>query len=126
MSKNKEIPDTIEDIFKNKDEYLLWLKEALTLIRGQTDNDNSSPGFVPEYVEVSFEAINHPRLYFPRDNPQLVIVQLPDMKKSSQEKVSFAENKLSVYSSIKGRIELAIADEFAIRLKILSENLGTS
>ncbi len=120
-----EVPLSIENIFSNKEEYLMWFTEALHLIRGKSKKNNTIGGLVPEYVEIDFNgSIKAPRLHFPKNRQNTVIIQLPISKNSPRAKGSIREHKLPVYSSVKGRIEMAMADEFAIRLKLISENLG--
>ena len=125
MKVKKEIPlGSIESIFKDKDEYLLWFKVALSVVRGKSKKGHSVSSLVPEYVEIDFNSsAKAPRLYFPKSQPDTVVVQLPAEKSSSRAKGLVREHKLPVYSSIKGRIEVAIADELAIKFKLLSENL---
>ncbi len=121
----KKVPDNIEGIFKNKEEYLMWFSEALSVIRGKSKKRNSISSLVPEYVEIDFNgSVKAPRLYFPKDRPDTVIVQLPIVKNNPRAKGLVREHKLPVYSTVKGRIEVAIADEFAIRFKLLSKTLN--
>jgi len=119
---NKEIPLSVESVFKDKEEYLQWFTEALSVIRGKSRKGSTVAGLIPEYVEIDFNgSVKAPRLYFPKSRPDTVVVQLPIAKNSPRAKGSVREHKLPVYSSVKGRIEVAIADEFAIRFKLLSK-----
>lgn len=119
-----EMPLAVENVFENKEEYLMWFSEALSVIRGKAHKNNTLGSLVPEYVEVDFNSsIKAPRLYFPKTRPHTIVVQLPISKNSPRAKGFVREHKLPIYSSVKGRVEVAIADEFAIRFKLLSENI---
>jgi hypothetical protein len=101
----------------------LWFTEALGVVRGKSKKGTTLASLVPEYVEIDFNgSIKAPRLYFPKKRPDTIIIQLPLVKNTPRAKGSAREHKLPIYSSVKGRIEIALADEFAIRFKILSES----
>lgn len=122
---SNEVPLSVESVFKDKDEYLLWFTEALSVIRGKSKKGSTVAGLIPEYVEIDFNgSVKAPRLYFPKNRADTVVVQLPIAKNSPRAKGSVREHKLPVYSSVKGRIEVAIADEFAIRFKLLSKDVS--
>lgn len=119
-----ELPLSVANIFENKEEYLTWFTEALSVIRGKSRKNNTIGSLVPEYIEIDFnKSVKTPRLYFPKSRPNTVIIQLPISKNNPRTKGSLRAHKLPIYSSIKGRIEVAIADEFAIRFKLLSEKI---
>lgn len=119
-----KIPLSMEDLFKDKEDYLMFFTEALSVIRGKSKKGNTISSLVPEYVEIDFNgSLKAPRLYFPKNRLDTVVIQLPVSKNNPRAKGSVREHKIPVYSSIKGRIEIAIADEFAIRFKLFSEKI---
>ena len=119
---NLNTPVEFENIFKNRNEYLTFFSEALSVLRGTSKKVDSISNLIPKYVEVDFNySINRPRLYFPKENHDTVIAQLPIPKKRSREKDSIREHKLLIYSAIKGKVEVAIVDEFAMRFKLLDK-----
>lgn len=127
MANSNETPSSVEDVFKSKDEYLKWFNEALKVIRGKSRKNSSVTGLVPDYVEIDFNgSIKAPRLYYPKSRPDTVVVQLPISKNSPRAKGAVREHKLPVYSSIKSRIEVALADEFAIRFKLIEQHSKSS
>ncbi len=112
----------MENIFKDQEEYLVWFTQALSVIRGKSKKNNTIGSLIPEYIEIEFnKLIKAPRLYFPKHRFNTVVVQLPTSENALRAKGSIKEHKLPLYSSIKGRIEVAIADEFAIKFKLLSK-----
>jgi hypothetical protein len=116
---------SIDEIFENEEEYLFWFNNALSLIRGKicTNMKQSTIAhIIPEYIEIDFnKSIGSPRLFFPKTKLDTVVIQLPyNQKDSIKQRSALREHKLAIYSSIKSRIEIAIADEFAIKFKTLS------
>ena len=122
-----DISSEFENIFKNKKEYILFFTEALGILRGKSKRVDSISSLIPEYIEIDFKhSIKKPRLYFPKDRYNTVIVQIPILKNQLKEQDSMREHKLLTYSAIKGKVEVTIANEFAIRFKLLSKNIKST
>ena len=115
----------IEEIFEDFCEYEEYLKKALSLFQNlQKKRSPSFKNYIPQYLEVEFnKSIKAPRLYFPRYEG-VIVVQLPDPKFSPKKKGSIRERALMQYVSLVKTNELALGDEFAMRMKIFSKKEG--
>ena len=110
----------LQDIFCDKEDYLLFFKEALKLLRGSLEKRTSISSLVPEYIEVELSpSIASPRIHFPSGRTNFVVIQLPKLGNDSNENIR--DHKLLFYSAIKGKIEFAIAEELSIRIKMLAQ-----
>ncbi len=124
MADEKNIPIgrqyLIEEIFDSFAEYQSYLTKALSLFQDQ--QKKRSPSFkkyVPEYLEVEFNnSIKAPRLYFPRYQG-IVVVQLPAAGLAPRRRALVRERTLQRFVGIIKINELAVADEFAMRMKVI-------
>ena len=110
----------LEEIFGDFEEYQQYLTKALSLFREQDKRRNPTlQKYVPEYLEIQFnKTIKSPRLYFPRYTGT-VIVELPDNNIAPKKKAFIRSRSLERYAGIIKINEIACADEFAMRLKVM-------
>lgn len=113
----------LEEIFENFEEYKSYLIRALALFREQDKRRNPTlQKYVPEYLEIQFnKTIKAPRLYFPRYQGTLV-VELPDANASPKRKAFIRAKSLERYAGIVKINEIACADEFAMRMKVMEKS----
>lgn len=115
----------LEDVFDDFAEYQRYLCKALALFREQDRRRNPTlQKYVPEYLEVHFnKAIRAPRLYFPRYTG-ILVVELPDSDFPPKRKAALRERALGRYAGVVKINELAVGDEFAMRLKLMETKRG--
>jgi hypothetical protein len=113
----------IEDVFEDFSEYQLYLTKALSLFQDHQKKRNPTlKRYVPEYLEVEFEpSIKAPRLYFPRYRG-VVVVQLPSNNLPARKRAVIRERNLLRYVGIVKINELAVGDEFAMRMKLIDKS----
>lgn len=110
----------IEDIFESFQEYQQYLTRALSIFQDQLKKRNPTlKKYVPEYLEVEFDnSIKTPRLYFPRYRG-VIVVQLPANRLAPRKRAMVRERTLQRFAAIVKINELAVADEFAMRMKVI-------
>lgn len=112
----------LEEVFESFDEYQRYLSKALALFQDQQKKRHPTlKKYVPEYLEVEFDnSIKAPRLYFPRYKG-VVVVQLPSNNLPPRKRALVREKTLHKFVAIVKINEMAIADEFAMRMKIIEK-----
>lgn len=113
----------LEDVFGGDfDVYLTYLLRALSLCQdGAKKRKLSLAKFVPTRIGVEFEkGLKAPQFDFPRFKG-IMMVQLPDQGLSPRKKAVQREATLKKYSSLVKRNEIAMADEIAIRMRVLEQ-----
>ena len=117
----------LEEVFEDFAEYQDYVCKALALFREQDRRRSPTlQKYVPEYLEVHFNAtIKAPRLYFPRYQG-VVVVELPDRKIAPKKKEFLRARTLQRYAGVVKVNELAVGDEFAMRRKIMDTKPGKS
>jgi hypothetical protein len=110
----------VEDVFEDFEEYKQYLCKALALFREQDKRRNPTlQKYVPEYLEIHFnKTIKAPRLYFPRYQG-IIVVELPDSRIPPKKKEFLRAKALERYAGVVKVNELAVGDEFAMRMKIM-------
>ncbi len=110
----------IEDVFSSFDEYQRFLVEALALFQDQIKKRNPSmKKYVPEFLEIEFiNSIRSPRLYFPRYKG-VIVVQIPANGAAPRSRSAIRVRMLSRFASVVKINELAVADEIAMRMKVM-------
>ncbi len=110
----------IQDIFDSYEDYILYLKKTYSLFQDlKQSKDPSFSKIVPEYLEIEFiQTLKAPRLYYPR-NKGVIIVQLPLGKSAGlKQKEALRSKALITFSAIVKINEKAMAEEFAMSLKL--------
>lgn len=114
----------IEDVFESFKEYQGYLLRALALFQDTEKKHNPNfRKYVPEFLEIEFNAaIKAPRLHFPRFKG-VIVVQLPIQRGagSPKQRAAQRERMLVKFASVVKVNELAVADELAVRMKIMRE-----
>lgn len=112
----------IEDIFESFQEYQSYLIRALSLFQDQQKKrEPSLKKYVPEYLEVEFNSsIKAPRLYFPRYK-SVIVVQLPAQGLATRSRSAVRVRSLQLYVALVKVNELAVADEIAMRMKVIEK-----
>lgn len=112
----------IEDIFKDFDEYQRFLVEALAIFQDQLKKRHPSmKKYVPEFLEVEFvNSIRAPRLYFPRYKG-VIVVQLPANGEAPRSRSSIRVRTLQRFAAVVKINELAVAEEIAMRMKVMGK-----
>ena len=112
----------IENIFSSFEEYQRYLIEALALFQDQIKKRNPSfKKYVPEYLEIEFvNSIRAPRLYFPRYK-STIVVQLPANGAAPRKRETIRTQMLQRFVAVVKINEIAVAEEIAMRMKILGK-----
>ena len=113
----------LEEIFESFSEYQHYLARSLALFQEQQKKRTPSlKKYVPEYLEIEFDSsIRAPRLYFPRYKGTIV-VQLPAERLAPRKKSVVREKMLQRFVAVVKINELGVADEFAMRMKIIENS----
>jgi hypothetical protein len=113
----------IEEVFESFSEYQHYLTKALSLFQDQQKKRNPTlKRYVPEYLEIEFDAsIKAPRIYFPRYRG-VVVVQLPSNRLPARKRAVIRERNLMRYAGIVKMNEIAVGDELAMRMKLIEKS----
>lgn len=113
----------LEDVFESFSEYQRYLTKALALFQDQEKKRNPTfKKYVPEYLEVEFDnSIKAPRLYFPRYKG-VIVVQLPANQLAPKKRAAVRERMLQRFVGVIKINELAVADEFAMRMRVIERS----
>lgn len=111
----------VEEKFEDFEEYQAYLFKALAMFQDlKKKRSVSFASYVPEFLEIDFADIKAPRLYYPRYKGTLVI-QFPVASLSPKKKGLVRAQKLLEFAGIVKINELAMADQFAIRMKLFDK-----
>lgn len=112
----------LEEIFEDFDEYQTYLLKALALCQdGEKKRNPTFSKYVPNKLGVEFEkGIKAPQFEFPRYKG-MILLQLPDQKLSPRKKAVQREIALKRYAAVVKRVEIATAEEIAMRMRVLEK-----
>lgn len=111
---------SLDEAFEgNWDLYEKYLRKALAFLQDTKKSRTfSMRDVVPEYLEIEFQDIKSPRLFFPRFKGT-VVVQLPSRGLSPRQRGTERERRLLQFAPAVKINEIAIADQFAMRMLII-------
>lgn len=111
----------IEEKFEDFEEYQTYLLKALSMFQDlKKKRSVSFNSYVPEFLEIDFADVKVPRLYFPRFKGT-VVVQFPMANLSPKKKGAIRTQKLLEFAGIVKINELAVADQFAVRMMLFEK-----